>query len=466
MKTLIFFSFPFLHFISSVNTCKWSAKTNSQSTQDLDKDNFALVCPKGLLVEGISWYYKPRENVSNESFSICVNCKPEKEGNYQWIEICFANSENPLRLSFGWHTLSCENKPFNGTHQILQKICQENKTVCGITVKTGTSMLDQVLRSVQSIPCKNIVTNPYVNTLIITNTANYDVDLVCPENSTLFGFERFYLPDSGGKIRVLSALCKLNENINSCLSIIHAKGKLNDTRIMDLFYKNYSGPINSVNGNGTRCILLESSSNIFSLRWHSTTCENTKIEYVNCSKIYAKEPTANVSVPPTLASTTLLDLSSTTPHISEYSSQVSATSTFVSTTSSQVSAPAATLVSASTSQVFSKESNQNNNYIIGTCCALFILLIIVIISCLIRVKKLKRDDGNRKKDEYEIDTISKNPYYESEQLGGENLLNNNPYYEVNNIEIAEMSRNPYYGTDEEGTSAGSVVLLHQNPYYD
>jgi len=150
----------------------------------------------------------------------------------------------------------------------------------------------------------------------------------------------------------------------------------------------------------------------------------------------------------------------TSAHVSTTSSHVSTTSAHVSTTSVQVSATSAQVSRPEL------ESNQNMYIATGTCCALLILLIIVITLCIIRVKKLKKDDGNRIKDEYEIETVSKNPYYESEQLEGGNMPNVNPYYEVNNVEIAEMSRNPYYETDEEGTPAVSVILMCQNPYYD
>ena len=66
------------------------------------------------------------------------------------------------------------------------------------------------------------------------------------------------MPKSNGKIPVLSALCKLNDNSNYSLILIYAKGKLNNTRMMELLYSNHGCPNNSVKGGGTRCKLLKS----------------------------------------------------------------------------------------------------------------------------------------------------------------------------------------------------------------
>jgi len=338
METLRTCFILLLHFIASV------------TTQVLEKGHFALVCPKGLLVEGISWYVNRRENVS-----VCANCKPEKEGHYRWIEICFAKNESPLMGPFAFKTQSCEDKSFNDTHPFLQENCRHNKSVCGITVKTGTSTLNQALSIVQSIPCTNSVTNPNFDVSIMPNTAYYDVDLVCPENSTLFALERFYLQGSGGRIPVLSALCKLNDSdMNDSLILIYAKGKLNDTRIMDLLHRPPDCPFNSVNGIGTRCRLLESPSKFCSLRWHSTASEKPILELLKCSNMIIMKPTA---------------LESTSP--------------------SQASQKPTKYVSA-------EESNPYIYIIIGTFVVLLIILIIFLTLHTVKVKSPRREDTPQK----------------------------------------------------------------------
>ncbi len=382
MKALIIAFILLLHLIALVKT------------QSLEKDQVALICPKGLLTGGVSWYYQ----ANKKNFTICINCKPEREGHYQWIEICFANNEEPLAGPFGWYSQSCEYKPFVPANQFMQKLCQDNKLVCGFSIKTGIATYQKALRSVQSIPCLNVISDPTAIVSIMPNTADYDVELVCPENTTLFGFERFYLPISGGKIPVLSAICKLKDNFKDSWIFIHAKGMLNDNRMMDSLYKHKTCPNPSVKDGGTGCKFLEKSSLQFcGLKWHSTRNEESIFELLNCSTI-------NIIKPP------------------------------------------------------GKENNQHIYIIIGTCCVFFIVISI----CITQFKNSKRNEGIIKKDEDEIDTISRNPYYDSGQLEVSNIINN-PYYEENNVDNVEMSRNPYYGSDEERTP---VVDIHQNPYYE
>jgi hypothetical protein len=265
----------------------------SVKTQSLEKDQVALICPKGLLTGGVSWYYQ----ANKKNFTICINCKPEREGRYQWIEICFANNEEPLAGPFGWDTQSCENKPFVDANQFMQKLCQGNKSVCGFSIKTGTVTLDLALRNVQSIPCLSVISDATAIVSIMANTADYDVELVCPENATLFGFQRFYLPVSGGKIPVLSAICKLKDNIKDSWIFIYAKGILNDNTMMDSLYKHETCPNPSVKDGGTGCKFRgKSLSQFCGLKWHSTRNEESIFELLNCSTInnHLEKKTTNI----------------------------------------------------------------------------------------------------------------------------------------------------------------------------
>jgi len=66
--------------------------------------HLSLVCPEGLMAKGFTWYAQTINTISNEdksqNFSICVNCKPENNETYQWIEICFSNNDNILGVNF------------------------------------------------------------------------------------------------------------------------------------------------------------------------------------------------------------------------------------------------------------------------------------------------------------------------------------------------------------------------------
>jgi len=257
------------------------------------EDQVSLRCPDGLLAKGLSWYGKfitdnPGENIFNSKyFSICVNCKPEKESPYQWIEICLTNNVNPLGGSFTWKTQSCEDKPNDAFNELLPVICQEGKPVCGLIVTNGMVTLNKSIEIAQPIPCTNGVANPRAVKENQDRSIGYDVELACPEKSTLLGLERFQLPASDGFIPVFSSLCKLNDNIKEHVIFIYAKGKLNDEGLLQLFAKSPNCPIPSQKGNGTRCELMESPSEFCSLRWDSTT-----IKLLNCStgnKIKAHE---------------------------------------------------------------------------------------------------------------------------------------------------------------------------------
>ena len=215
MKNIFIFS---IWFMMSFNT--------SVKAQFLEEDQVALVCPEGLIAAGFSRYYKPFRAYPDgilmpQDFSICVNCKPEKEEPYQWIEICFANNDDPLRGNFYWETKSCKDRPSDDSNKILLGICQDEKLVCGLTIATGRPTLKLAINGVQSIPCTKGMTDPaaftdnqpesvgygILNPTVVTETksniVNYDVDLACPINSTLLGLERFKLPASDGSIPVL-----------------------------------------------------------------------------------------------------------------------------------------------------------------------------------------------------------------------------------------------------------------------
>jgi hypothetical protein len=224
--------------------------------------------------------------------------------------------------------------------------------------------------------------------------------------------EKFNLPasNSGIQVPVLSALCKMNNNVKEQIIFIYAKGRSNDMEMMKLFGKSPGCPYNSVKGGGTRCNITDSTKKYCKLSWHSTGSEKPVFDFLECPKDIKMKPDAQASA----------------------------------------------------------IENQKFYIIIGACCGLFILLIVIIIFCIISVKKLKKAEKKRGKDEDEINTISKNPYYESGQIeGGSMLPYNDPYYEVNNTDIVEMSRNPYYGTDQpDGTPVGSDVYMRHNPYYD
>ncbi len=66
--------------------------------------HLSLVCPEGLMAKGFTWYAQTINTISDkdksQNFSICVNCKPESNENYQWIEICFSNNDNILGVYF------------------------------------------------------------------------------------------------------------------------------------------------------------------------------------------------------------------------------------------------------------------------------------------------------------------------------------------------------------------------------
>ncbi len=255
------------------------------------KEVMALVCPKGLQAKGISWYYVQKST----NFSICVNCKPENESSYEWIEICYANNENPLGGHFLWNTHLCENyNNFDGSNQLLLKICQAK--ICGLKFSTGIpQILAFALGSVQSIPCANGVpesipcTNslpePTVITEIKPNIVGYDIDLVCPEKSTLLGFERFNLQYLSSLIPVLSAVCHLNDTKKDNYILIYAKGKWNDPVMMKLFAKNPGCPSELVTAGGTRCNFKKKNSNYCGLRWNSTTSEQPNFDFLTCPKI-------------------------------------------------------------------------------------------------------------------------------------------------------------------------------------
>jgi len=182
-----------------------------------------LVCPEGLLAKGLSWYSVP----NSQNFSICVNCKPEKEGPYQWIEICYANNENTLGGLFVFKTQSCEEKSFYDSNLLIKKMCQAENSVCGLTLTTEMPTLEFALKTVQSLPCANAMTDTAIMTEIKPNIVGYDVDLACPEKSTLSGFQRYNLPASRGSIPIISAVCKLNHNIVEQWITVGAKAKLN-----------------------------------------------------------------------------------------------------------------------------------------------------------------------------------------------------------------------------------------------
>ena len=285
-------------------------------TQEEEEDLMALVCPEGLLAKGFSWYGQPiiripvksddafqknsmdsqadnilssKKYTYSQKISMCVNCKPEKESRYQWIEICFANNENILEENFNWETKSCEDQPFDDSDELLPKICQDYRPVCGLTVTIGIPTLKFAIKEVQTIPCTNGITDPTAFTDNQTKSVSFDVGLACPVNSTLFGLERFKLPASDGSIPVLSALCRLNNYTKEHMIFIYAKGKLNDAQMHELFAKSPGCPFNSVLGKGTRCNLKESQSKFCSLRWHSTTSEKPIIDLLKCPCMKIKQ---------------------------------------------------------------------------------------------------------------------------------------------------------------------------------
>jgi len=327
----------------------------------ISEDQVALVCPDGLLAEGLSWYAipntnNPGENLFNSTyFSICVNCKPEKKSSYQWIEICLANNENPLGGRFLWKTQSCKDKPYNEFNKLLPVICQEDKPVCGLIVTNGMSTLKKSMEIAQPMPCTNVTANPTAIKENQNRSIGYDVELACPENSTLFGLERFSLPASDDYIPVLSAMCKLNDNIKEHMIFIYAKGKLKESEMMQLFAKSPDCPMPSQKGHGVRCELMESPSEFCSLRWDSTS-ENPTIKLMNCSQGNEIDPKAH-----------RIEATSTTASVLTTSSQLSAT-----------------------------ESNKYIYIIIGSCLGLLILIIIVITLFKIKVKNLKRENELKK----------------------------------------------------------------------
>jgi len=328
----------------------------------ISEDQVTLVCPDGLQAEGLSWYGKPPDNsnkniIYSKYFSICVNCKPENDSSYQWIEICFANNKDPLGGPFIWKTQSCGNKTDDELKDLLPVICQKDKPVCGLIVTNGMETLTKSIEIAQPIPCANVTANPTPTKLNLDRSIGYDVELACPANSTVFGLERLSLPTSYGYFPVLSVLCKLNDKIKEHMIFIYAKGKLNDSKMMQLFAKSPYCPMPSQKGNGTRCELMESPSEFCSLRWDSTS-ENSTIKLLNCSNGNEIDPQA-------------------------YEIETSPTST----TSSVLTTPAQLSAIISIEYVY---------IIIGACLGFLILLIIVITLYKIKVKKLKRENEFKK----------------------------------------------------------------------
>ena len=301
-----------------------------------------MVCPDDLLAKGFSWYVQTNTTNSGESlidsqnFSICVNCKPEREHPYQWIEICYAKNGDILGGGFQWETKSCKDEPFDDSNEILKEICQNEIPVSGIIVPTEMLTLGLALKRVRSIPCKSVITNVTNTTEIEPYNVGYDVDLLCPKNSTLYGKEKIVLPgfdelqSSYGEILVFSAICELNNNINEDLIFVHAKGKLNDEEMKQLFSKSTDCPFQSYKGQGNRCNLNESESEYCSLRWSQTLTEKPVIDFLKCPN--------------------------NTKIISEYE----------------------------------RENNQNYFIIFGVCGAIMILLFVAISLHITKVKKIRR----------------------------------------------------------------------------
>ncbi len=284
METITIY-FIFLVIISSVKT------------QVLEEDSVDLVCPEGLLAAGFTWYnislrdFYGGNTQASQKFSICINCKPETKERYQWIEICFANNENPVGGEFTWETQMCD-KTFDGTNQFLLDLCQSGRPVCGLTLTTGMPSLKLAISGTKAISCKN-QTTIRENHLQI---AGYDIDLDCPENSTLLGMERYNLPASDDVIPVLSAFCKVNNYTKEHMIFIYAKGKSQDKEMMKLFGKSPGCPSNSVKGGGTRCNITDSTKNYCKLRWHSTGSEKPAFDFLKCPERIEMKPDVESSV--------------------------------------------------------------------------------------------------------------------------------------------------------------------------
>ena len=222
--------------------------TSHAQSQSYENDRYlSLVCPEGLMAKGLTWYAQTINTIlsendssrSSQNFSVCVNCKPEKEGPYQWIEICFSNNDNILGQPFQWDTTSC-GEPISVTQkqfQIFQK-CQRNEPFCGIHLFEGETTLKRALKTAQPILCTGFSSERSKDEIIRPNSAGFDVDLLCPENTFIDGFQKIFLPASGGLIPAFSASCKLaNNNGKDHLISVYAKGKLNNPVLNKIFSK-------------------------------------------------------------------------------------------------------------------------------------------------------------------------------------------------------------------------------------
>ena len=239
--------------------------------------HFDLECPTGLMARGTTWYAKPKPFERPEysaKISICVNCQPAKRSNYQWIEICFANTEDILGGQFVWMTLSCKDeKNFRRSN-----ICDYSEPICGLNFKMGHANLASALNDSQPIPCTSI-RSIYSGNLTMLN---YDIDLMCPKKSRLFGFGRFKLPTSNGFIPVFSVLCKSEELDKSHrhLISISAMGRSNDTEMFFLFSKNPYCPQNTIFASGGRCIVSDANVSSCGIKWKPS--QNGEILLLPC----------------------------------------------------------------------------------------------------------------------------------------------------------------------------------------
>ena len=118
----------------------------------------------------------------------------------------------------------------------------------------------RALKTAQPILCTGFSLEQSKDKIIRPNRAGYDVDLLCPENTFLNGFQKVFLPASGGLIPAFSALCQLaNNNGKDHLISVYAKGNLNDPVMKKIFSKSPGCPHNSLKVNGFTCRLQNKS---------------------------------------------------------------------------------------------------------------------------------------------------------------------------------------------------------------
>ena len=230
--------------------------------QVLDDDVFPLICPNGMQGKGFSWYVNnpPLKFYQSVRYSMCVQCQPDKGSYYDQIEMCLANIDDILKGIFQFDTISCDD--LSCEHEFAHHpFCSTPKPFCGLNSSINSANLLDAIWTSKPIVCGNEDSNQITN-----SNRGYDINLVCPENSTFFGLERFTLPlkDKSSK-PVLALLCKPTYLPNRLISV-YAQGEKGDANMVKLFAVKPECPLGTEKADGTRCA-LNSNEKYKGLTW-------------------------------------------------------------------------------------------------------------------------------------------------------------------------------------------------------